>query len=76
MRRAAGCLRQGVGRFVLQHIISEAQRRGYRRLSLETGAMPDFAPAHALYCKFGFKSCAPFADYRDDPNSLFMTMDL
>ena len=76
MRTSAGYLRKGVGSGVLQHIISEAKRRGYRRLSLETGAMPYFAPAHALYQKFGFKRCAPFADYRNDPNSLFMTKEL
>jgi putative acetyltransferase len=76
MRTAAGRMREGVGSFVLQHIISEAKRRGYRRLSLETGAMPYFAPAHALYLKFGFRACPPFADYREDPNSVFMAREL
>jgi len=76
MRTAAAHLRKGVGRFVLQHILSEAKRRGYRRLSLETGAITYFAPAHALYRKFGFKECAPFADYREDPNSVFMMREL
>jgi len=76
MRTAAGHLRTGVGSFVLQHIISEAKRRGYRRLSLETGSMSYFRPAHALYQKFGFKRCAPFADYPEDPNSVFMTREL
>ncbi len=76
MRTAAGHLRQGVGSFVLHHLISEAKRRGYRRLSLETGSMPYFAPTHALYQKFGFKRCSPFADYREDPNSVFMTREL
>ncbi len=76
MRTAAGHLRTGVGSFVLQHIISEAKRRGYRRLSLETGSMSYFRPAHALYQKFGFKRCAPFANYREDPNSAFMTREL
>lgn len=76
MRTAGGHLRQGVASFVLQHIISEATRRGYRRLSLETGSMPYFGPAHALYQKFGFNRCTPFADYREDPNSVFMTRQL
>ena len=76
MRTAGSHLRQGVGSFVLQHIISEAKRRGYRRLSLETGSMEYFRPAHALYQKFGFTECAPFADYCEDPNSLFMTREV
>jgi putative acetyltransferase len=76
MRTASKYLRRGVGSFVLRHLISEAARRGYRRLSLETGAMQYFAPAHALYQKFGFKKCLPFSGYREDPNSLFMTLEL
>ena len=35
-----------------------------------------FAPARALYARFGFEVCAPFADYRDDPNSVCMTLEL
>jgi len=76
MRTANGHLRKGVGTMVLRHIISEAKRRGYSRLSLETGAMPYFEPAHSLYRKFGFRNCPPFAGYREDPNSLFMTREL
>jgi putative acetyltransferase len=76
MRTAKAHLRKGVGSFVLQEIISEAMRRGYRRLSLETGSMPYFEPAHRLYRKFGFSPCPPFAGYVDDPNSLFMTKQL
>src|ERR1041384_2395087 len=72
MRTAAAHLRKGVGSAVLKHIILEAKRRGDRRLSLETGSMPYFAPAHALYRKFEFEQCAPFGDYLQDPNSLFM----
>lgn len=76
MRTAPVHLRTGVASFVLRHILSEAHRRGYRRLSLETGSMAYFAPAHALYRKFGFRPCPPFADYRDDPNSVFMTREI
>jgi putative acetyltransferase len=76
MRTANGYLRKGVASFVLREIIREAKRRGYRKVSLETGAMPYFAPAHALYHKFGFIRCGPFGTYREDPNSLFMTADL
>jgi putative acetyltransferase len=67
---------RGAGRAVLAHIIDEARRRAYERLSLETGAMAAFAPAHRLYESFGFTFCGPFGDYLDDPNSVFMTKEL
>jgi putative acetyltransferase len=76
MRTARAHLRKGVGAMVLAQIILEAKRRSYRRLSLETGAMPYFTPAHCLYRKFGFTKCPPFGDYIEDPNSVFMTMEL
>ena len=76
MRTATAHLRKGVAAALLQHIIAEARRRGYHRLSLETGSMEYFVPAHRLYHKFGFKNCGPFATYLADPNSLFMTLAL
>ncbi len=76
MRTANAHRRRGAGRAMLIHIIDEARRRSYRRLSLETGSMAAFAPAHRLYESFGFTYCAPFGDYADDPNSVFMTMPL
>ena len=76
MRTAAGHLRKGVARAMLHHIIQEAARRGYRRLSLETGSTAPFEPARQLYAGFGFSYCKPFADYWDDPNSVFMTKAL
>lgn len=76
MRTVAKHLRKGVARSLLNHIIAEAKRRGYRQLSLETGAMAEFAPARELYARAGFIECAPFADYMEDPNSAFMTLAL
>ena len=76
MRTASLHLRKGVARKLLDHIIAEARRRGYRRLSLETGSMAAFAPARRLYSKFGFTYCGPFADYLEDPYSVFMTREL
>lgn len=76
MRTAHAYLRRGVGAMVLNHIIAEARRRGYRRLSLETGSMAYFEPARRLYAKFGFTLCPLFADYKEDPNSVFMSMEL
>jgi putative acetyltransferase len=61
---------------MLAHILGEARRRGYRRLSLETGSMGAFAPARALYAGFGFHDCPPFGGYVLDPNSVFMTLEL
>jgi putative acetyltransferase len=68
--------RKGVARKILTHIIEEARKRSYVRLSLETGSMQAFEPAQRLYASFGFTYCAPFADYTEDPNSVFMTLTL
>lgn len=76
MRTAHGHLRKGVAAQMLAHILSEARRRGYLRLSLETGAFPYFEPARCLYRKFGFEPCGPFQGYREDRNSVFMTQEL
>ena len=76
MRTSSARRREGVGRAMLKHIVSEARSRLYARLSLETGSMEAFAPARKLYESFGFTYCAPFADYTEDPNSVFMTRAL
>jgi putative acetyltransferase len=73
MRTAHRHKRKGIAANMVRHILGEAARRGYRRLSLETGSQPHFAPARALYASFGFQRCGPFGDYVDDPNSVFMT---
>lgn len=73
MRTARTNRGKEVGTLMLQHLLTEAGRRGYRRLSLETGSMAFFEPAHRLYRRFGFEACRPFANYVEDPNSLFMT---
>ncbi|MGG0657494.1 GNAT family N-acetyltransferase [Rummeliibacillus pycnus] len=76
MKTSPHHLRKGVAKQILQHIIEEAKICGYKRLSLETGSMAAFAPARHLYEKFGFQYCKPFADYKEDPNSVFMTKEL
>ena len=76
MRTAIAHRRKGVGVRLMQHILEEAGRRKYQRLSLETGAMAAFLPAHTLYESFGFARCGPFADYVEDPYSVFMTRTL
>jgi putative acetyltransferase len=76
MRTPQGLRRRGAGQAMLAHLINVARARGYKRLSLETGSMESFAPAQRLYESFGFVPCSPFADYRLDPYSLFMTLSL
>ncbi len=76
MRTATAHVRKGVAAALLRTILDEAGRRGYRRLSLETGSGPAFEPAHALYAGFGFDRCGPFDGYTDDPFSVFMTREL
>ena len=76
MRTASQHLRKGVAREILQTILAEARRRNYIRVSLETGAAKEFEPAQKLYESFGFQQCSPFGDYKDDPNSIFMTLEL
>ncbi|TCP57291.1 putative acetyltransferase [Tamaricihabitans halophyticus] len=73
MRTTPSARGLGVATRMLRHIIAEARRRGYVRLSLETGAQDFFAPARKLYRKHGFTECAPFADYQPDPNSVFLS---
>jgi putative acetyltransferase len=76
MRTRASHRGRGVGSFVLQHILTVAKARGYQRVSLETGSMPFFEPARRLYRSHGFEECPPFADYKLDPNSVFLTKTL
>lgn len=76
MRTPVACRRRGAGRALLGHIIDVARMRGYARLSLETGSFEAFKPAQTLYASFGFTFCGPFADYVEDPNSVFMSLDL
>ena len=76
MHTAQAARRRGVAGMILAQIIAAAREAGLAKLSLETGSMAMFAPARALYQSHGFRECAPFGDYREDPHSAFMTMDL
>lgn len=76
MRTAEGHQRKGVAGAMIKHILTEAKARGYRRLSLETGAWEAFAAARALYAKHGFVPCDPYEGYEDAASlemSVFMT---
>lgn len=76
MRTAKQHLRKGVASRMVQHIIDQANKQGYKRLSLETGSQDSFKPARELYSSFGFKYCEPFIGYKEDPNSVFMALYL
>jgi putative acetyltransferase len=76
MRTDAAARGRGLGRLLLEHVLRESARRGYRRLSLETGSQEFFRPARTLYAAYGFRECGPFGDYALDPNSVFMTLEL
>ena len=67
---------RGLSRRMLDHLVDQAARQGFSRLSLETGVQPTFIAARALYAKAGFTECPPFEGYWDDPNSIFMTRSL
>lgn len=67
---------KGAGKAMLLHLLSVARARGYTRVSLETGRPEPFLPARRLYESHGFAICPPFADYREDPFSICMTLEL
>lgn len=76
MRTADQHLRRGAGARILTHIIEEARRRGYRRLSLETGQGAPFEPALTLYRRYGFVNGGAFGDYEKSDFNQFLHLDL
>jgi putative acetyltransferase len=76
MHTAAAARGRGVGRAMVDHLLGVARERGFRRVSLETGSGPAFAPARGLYARTQFSPCEPFADYVFSPNSAYMTRSL
>ncbi|NNG36091.1 GNAT family N-acetyltransferase [Nakamurella aerolata] len=73
MRTTAAARGQGVAAAVLTRLLAQAAAAGMTRVSLETGAQDYFGAARRLYRRAGFVECAPFGDYRPDPNSVFFT---
>jgi putative acetyltransferase len=65
--------KKGNGLKIIKHLIEEAKKLDIQKLSLETGSGTFFAPARKLFTKCGFKPCDPFAHYKDDPNSCYMS---
>ena len=64
---------KGRGIEVVQHLIGEAKKLKIKRLSIETGTGKFFSPARKLFDNCGFKPCAPFAHYKEDVNSFYLT---
>lgn len=76
MRTAQAALGRGVGTTILRHIIGLARERGYTALKLETGTGEAFDAAHALYARYGFVPCPPFADYEATAFNRFYALAL
>lgn len=76
MRTAEAFLRQGVGGAILEHLLSHARANNMRRVSLETGSGPAFAPALALYRRRGFVDGPPFGEYTPSRFNQFLHLDL
>ncbi len=65
--------KRGNGFKIINHLISEAKKLNITKLSIETGAGEFFNPARKLFKQCGFEPCKPFAHYREDPNSLYLS---
>ena len=59
---------------IIEHLIKEAKKLNVKKLSLETGAGEFFLPARKLFMSSGFKVCEPFSHYKDDVNSVYMSL--
>ena len=72
MRSANSARGMGIGKHLLEFVFDVAKQRDYEDLRLETGCEDFFQPAREIYKRYGFLERGPFADYTDDPNSVFM----
>ena len=64
---------KGYGIKIINHLIEEAKKLNIERISLETGAGEFFDPARKLFKKCNFLPCDPFAHYKKDRNSIYLT---
>ena len=76
MHTIASARGQGIGKAMLEHLVTQARCQGYVRVSLETGTGDAFAPARSLYQSCGFEVCAPFGVYKVQEDSVCMTRHL
>ena len=68
--------RMGNGVTVINHLINEAKKLDIKKLSIETGAGEFFKPARKLFKQCGFETCDPFAHYKEDVNSVYLTKSI
>ena len=64
---------QGYGINVINHLINVSKMLKIKRVSVETGAGNFFLPARKLFEKCDFKVCEPFAHYKKDIKSVYLT---
>ena len=64
---------QGIGKALLAFLESHASAAGLTVFKLETGSKQ--TQAIDFYSRSGYVECAPFGDYTEDPNSVFMSKD-
>ena len=76
MRTAASARGRGVAALIVTSIVERARAEGLTELNLETGSEDFFAPARRLYERHGFVARGPFADYSEDPNSVYYGLEL
>lgn len=76
MRTDSAFMRRGVAAALLEEVIRYARLLGFGALYLETGRPPSYAPAQALYKRFGFQPCEAFADYKPSEFNVFFKLAL
>jgi len=67
---------KGNGKKIINHLVAKAKNLGIKKISIETGAGEFFVSARKLFKKCGFNICQPFAHYKEDPNSVYMELEL
>ena len=68
--------RMGNGVNVINHLINEAKKLNIKKISIETGAGEFFKPARKLFKQCSFEICDPFAHYKKDVNSVYLTKSI
>jgi putative acetyltransferase len=62
---------KGIAKALLSFLEVHAKSAGRSRFVLETGYLQP--EAISLYARCGYERCGPFGEYKEDPNSVFMS---